>query len=287
MIRIYNYELLNFNNEKIIISEKGISKINSSSLWNTLLDLQSIVENDIQDEHLDQLIEKHDLPIDETKSFLQSIVRFNVRTVENYYDEVFIIHDMNDVGQMKKTIGDEFERKPTFIHFNEFAIDKVKQERNFIHFHCENYNYSNLKSTYFRLAGALPMSAFSVSHFTNNSFNFSQPYLPEISNPCHFCEVDRACHYEEVNAGSNNWIKLLQFGKERKISVRVKNPSALHKALALGLLSQRIKLYTNNRGGSRYQDSIFSAAKINLNDGRITEENIPHWYLCRCLRDTP
>lgn len=286
MIRIYNYEMLNFNSEKIIISEKGISKINSPLLWNALLDLKSIIGNDIHDEHLDKLIEKHDLPTNDTKSFLKTIVRFNTRTVDKYYDETFIIHDSDDARHMMKTIANEFEKKPTFIRFNELTIEKIKHEKNFFHFYCENYDYSNLKSTYFKLAEALPMSAFSVSHFTTHSFSFSQPYIPEIGNPCHFCEVDRACHYEEINAGSNSWIKLLQFGKERNISIPEKKPSSLHKALAFGLLNQRINLYTNNRGGCRYQDSIFSAAKINLNDGRITEENIPHWYLCRCLRGT-
>ena len=146
------------------------------------------------------------------------------------------------------------------------------------------YNYTKIKDLYFKLAALSPQSAISVAYFTGTNFCISQPYIHEIGNPCHFCTIDRLSSYESTTESKNAWSKLLSFCRLKELAIPSKKLTLLQKNLALGLLIQQIKLYTEDDSNLKYQDSALQSASIDLTNGSISEDSAPHWFLCRCLR---
>ncbi|MBX8486540.1 McbB family protein [Pseudomonas cichorii] len=285
LLKIFNYEMLNFENQKLIISEKGISKINSDPLWSVLRELQESQERTITEATLDELINKNNLPHPDTRNFLNTALNIQNHLKNPYIEEVLIIHNLSSATSLEKILSEEVTRKCTIIPISKLNTERLKNKRAFVHFFCEPYDYHALHDKFFEIAEKSPQAALCVSYFTADSFCVSQPFIPETGSPCHFCAIDRISSYEDYTSSNNSWTKLLRFCKKNNIPAPSKEPSLLQRSLAYGLLAQRINFYTTQHMGRRHQDSVFSSVNINLHNGKITEETVPHWFLCKCLRD--
>lgn len=284
-LKIHNYEMLNFESQKLIISEKGISKINSDPLWSVLRELQESQDGTITDAALNELIIKNELPNPTTRNFLNTAIKIQNHLKNPYFEEVLIIHNLKNATPLSKILSEEVTRKCKIIPISKLNIERLKNKRIFLHFFCEQYDYHTLHNNFFEISEKLPQAALCVSYFTADSFCVSQPFIPETGSPCHFCAIDRISSYEDYTSSNNSWTKLLRFCKKNSIVTPAKELSLLQRSLAYGLLVQRINFYTTQHMSRRYQDSVFSSATINLHTGEITEEIVPHWFLCTCLRD--
>ncbi|UVJ42288.1 hypothetical protein NVV94_16750 [Pseudomonas sp. LS1212] len=74
-ISIQNYEILNFATDKLIASEKGITKINSPNLLSALTEIKEIQSQPFEEHTLAQIFQKHELNYQHTVDFLKKIVR--------------------------------------------------------------------------------------------------------------------------------------------------------------------------------------------------------------------
>lgn len=284
-IKVYNYEMLNFNGENIVFSEKGISKVNSTSVWAALKELTELTELEFDAHELDNLLIKHSLPVNDARCFLEKILKINHSNQGNYYDQIILAHDLDCDNFIRSILNEESSNQVKFVNIKNLDIAKLKGAKVFLHFHVSNYDYETLKGLYFSAAKLLPDSAISVSYYAPDLFVFSQPFIPELGNACHFCAIDRLIDYESVSAGHNVWAKLLTFGKTQRVPLPQKKLTTLQLNLAIGLLARRIAFFTQKMGAKRHQDSIYSCSTINLKTGSISEEVIPHWFRCKCLGD--
>jgi McbB family protein len=149
---------------------------------------------------------------------------------------------------------------------------------------CNRYDYHSLKASYFKIANNAANTAIMVAHYMPEHYYVSQPYVPEIGNACHFCQMDRLLYYEENKKSKNNWSQLLRFSHQKNAGIPDRRHTQLQRSLAVGLLTARINLFTSHTSAKRHQDSALSSASINLSTGKIDEEIVPHWTLCQCLR---
>lgn len=283
IIRIHNYELLNFENTRIILSERGISNIKSSKLWTALQEIKELSDIAITEDQLDKIIQNQHLPKEETKTFLEGILKINNRVQPDYFEQALIIVDKS-TNSAYTLLSSELAISHKLIFITDFDEHRIKDKKYFIHFHCEEYNYELLQEKYFKAAIAAPQSALSVSYFTKKTFVVSQAYIPEIGSPCHFCGIDRIINYEQNSSSNNNWSKLLNFCKTRKVPIPKVKTTLLQESLAIGLLAQKINFYTKSNDQRRHQDSVFSSSIMKLHNGSVTEEQIPHWPIRQCLR---
>jgi McbB family protein len=283
LITISNYEIMNFENDNLIFSEKGISKITSRPLWNALLEIKQS-QPQMTQECLDEIFNRHELPVQSTKAFVEKIITIREQHKKPWLEKVAILYDPGLPYDFEGIIGSELKRPIQFHHDAESLLKESATHKQYINIFCTAYNYSKTKDLYFKLAALSPKSAISISYFTGASFCVSQPYINEIGNPCHFCTMDRICSYENTTRSRNSWSKLLSFCRPKNLTLPSKKLTLLQINLALGLLTKQIKLYTESDSNFRYQDNALQSVSIDLISGSISEDPTSHWFLCKCLR---
>lgn len=160
----------------------------------------------------------------------------------------------------------------------------AKDNAYFICIVCTKYDYQKLKALYFSLADSTSQSAISVVYLNGNILRIDQPYIASIGNPCHFCLIDRQLNYEKCSGTRNSWSALLKFCIERNTALPSQKLSLMQRNLAMDALIQKIKFHTEDNQGFKYQDNVLSSMAVDLNTGSISEDPIPHWHSCSCLR---
>lgn len=283
-IKICNYEILNFDNFNLVMSEKGLSTITSSPILEALTELEQYREVEIPATKLHEVLAARRINTPDVLTFLKKCLTIIERPKQKPYEKIVIIHDTDYEQQSLNLLKSELVGNATFCSLSRLEISDFKDKTNLIIFLTHDYNYAALKSMYFKIANTAPKSGILIAHYTPDHYCVSQPYFQEIGNPCHFCHIDRLLNYEEKQHSQNNWSQLLKFSSEHGCRIPNKKKSQLQKALAMGMLASRIKLYSGLSPSRRHQDTVLASASINLINGRINEEVIPHWVLCKCQR---
>ena len=281
-LKIQNYEILNFASDNLIASEKGISKINSPSLLAALNVLKSY--KNITRLKFNEILSNHGLNPVSTYAFLEKALVIREAVDNLYFEKTIIAHDWDQANDLEKLLRSEI-RTPLEIEKLSGSLKKIaSNKRYFIVILCNNYEYDFIKKIYFDLVSAAPESAISIGYGMGNSYCISQPYLPKIGNPCHFCNIDRLANYEEHQSSNNTWSKLFKFCKSRHIAVPAKPLNILQQSLVIGALIKRIQLFTTADSSRRYQDNILQETHIDLGGAFAKDISTSHWYMCDCLR---
>jgi McbB family protein len=278
------FDIINLPNESLIISTDGASKTDSKKLLIVLQELKKQQSPKISKALFDKVISAQKLPLKETYSFLNFAIGLKNQPSEIYFKKVLIAHDWSNREEFEAIIDQEVKFDHEIVNDIDSLIDRARGNVLLIKIICMQYNYSKLKDLYFCLADSSPSSAISIAYLSGDVFRISQPYIPSIGNPCHFCLVERQLNYEKINESRNSWSALLNFCVDRNITIPAPNLSLLQRNLALGALTKKIKLHTEHNQGFRYQDNSLSSMTVDLNSGLITEELSPHWHSCTCLR---
>ncbi|NWA03850.1 McbB family protein [Pseudomonas gingeri] len=282
-ISIQNYEILNFPNEDLIVSERGISKISSLSLLNALKTIKNRNQKNISKEEINEILIENDLDPEAAFSFLEKTLNIKKPISDYFFKKIAIIHDFQE-SELEKTLATELYLPVDFHHFPSPTSKIKNKNRKFFFILLNSYDYASLKKLYFEIASNAPQSAISVGSMIGNSFYISPPYIPEIGNPCHFCNVDRLESNDQSSQRENNWIKLLKFFKGRNSPIPPSQHTLLQRSMILGAIANHINFYTTPGNEKRHQDSIFLTSHIDIHKGLITEENLSHWFMCDCLR---
>jgi McbB family protein len=282
-IKICNYEILNFDDDRILISEKGIHKINNSKLWDALSEINSLTDKEIENNELSEIIARHGLPHDSTVDYLKKTLKIREALNLAPYEKVIIIHDLSNAKRLECHAHNEIIKDCEIFQTRNFEPETIRNTKNFFVLLAEKYNYQKLSELYFKIATLAPQSAICVAYSISDCYCVSQPYIPEIGNPCHFCGLDRLIDYETRLKSNSSWASLLHFCKGKGINIPVKKKTFLQDSMAFGLIFQRVNLYTSPGSARRHQDSVLASATMNLTTGLISEEIISHWFLCKCL----
>lgn len=275
---------MNFDTATLVMSEKGLSRINSPAILEALKELQPYINHDIPAQKLKEILEPKPVNAVEATAFLYQCLNIVDSPISKPYEKVLIVY--NDKAQIPALdlIKNETHLKTTTIAADQFDIKITCDKQYFIVLLQSRYDYHSLKSLYFTIASANPKSAVVVGYYTPAYYCVTQPYFFEVGNPCHFCHIDRLLNYETKKNSSNNWTQLLKFSNQHGYEIPCGVQTQLQQSLAMNLLISRINLFTSNSNAKRHQDSALSSTSINLMTGKIDEEIVPHWVLCQCQR---
>ncbi|MHC8354028.1 McbB family protein [Pseudomonas sp. LB3P81] len=278
------YDIINLPNESLIVSSIGASKTTSAKLVNVLQELKKQHRTCVTELTFNKIVSKNKLAKKEAYLFLQNAIGLKPQAPMAYFKKALIAHDWKEKKEIETIIGQELTCEYEITEDLDRLLERAEGDSYFIVIICLHYNYSKLKKIYFNLADSSPNSAISPAYLNGKTFRIDQPYIASVGNPCHFCLIDRQLNYEKCSNTQNSWSALLKFCMERNITLPSQQLSVLQRNLAIGAISQKIKLHTEHGQEVRYQDNVLSSMIVDLNKGAITEEPSPHWHSCNCLR---
>lgn len=281
-LSIENYNLLNFNNDSIIISPKGVSRVTSPSLLDVLKKLQN--RTSISEADLSSLLSEHHLDYEDAyRSLEKSVGLKSDRPL--FFEKIIVAHDWEDREYLESLLADELPDSTITCPISELTITVNNETRYLIAITYQNYDYNELKSIYFQLASTLPESAIIICYPAGASYVIGQPHVQALGNACHFCSIDRVISHETYKPSKNTWSNLLNFCQSRYIPTPSALPTLYQKALIIGALVQKIKFLTGTNGACRYQDNILQETNISLSNGQVSESSVSHRCMCDCLRN--
>lgn len=281
IIKIPNYEILNFDKNSLIISESGISKIHSQPLLNALKKMKT--HSALTEEDVAEIFAENGLTPNSTFEFLEKALGLKRYENEAYFEKTVIISDWSGKVELERLLTLELSLPLEFRDFSEDFLTSVAGKKYFIVLLCKGYNYQSLKKMYFELAITAPDSAISVCHQIGNVFCIGQPYVRSIGNPCHFCDIDRMANNEKVHPAKGSWAGLLNFCRNNHVEVPTKPLTLYQELIVIAAISRKVKFFTEAGHAKQYQDNILYASYLNLVDGTVAEESSAHWCMCDCL----
>ncbi|MHC8309057.1 McbB family protein [Pseudomonas sp. GT1P32] len=281
-LSIQNYNLLNFDCDHIVISQKGVSRINSPSLLEVIRRLNN--RSSITDIELSGLFSEHNLDQEDAYKSLEGIIDIKTEKDAFYFKKIIIAHDWDDTAQFESFVLDELPSSTSLCKISELEQRITGDACNYIILACNNYEYNDLKKTYFQITSNHPENAISICYSNGDNYVIGQPYFPKIGSPCHFCSIDRLINHETYKPSKNTWSGLLSFCKNKHIPIPTPRHSLYQKCLIIGAIIQKIKLITGSNGICRFQDNILQETNLSLSNGHISESLISHWCMCDCLK---
>jgi McbB family protein len=282
MLTLPSYEILNFNADSLVVSKCGVSRISSPPLLAVLAKLKSYKV--ISRVELEEILSEYGLNPIVAFGFLEKVIPIKESYDRLFFEGSVIAHDWDGCRDLEKLLKSEVNGNLEVCTINGLSRGQLAGKRNYIVIMCMNYNYECIKDVYFDLARVAPESAISVCYRAGNTYCISQPYMPVVGNPCHFCSVDRVINYEAYHRSENSWSKLLKFCMDKHIAVPSESLSALQRALIVGAVVKKVRWVAGNAEGWRYQDNLLQDTYIDLNGDFVKEVTTSHWYMCDCLR---
>lgn len=280
-IIVPDYQILNFETESLVISDLGISKVNSQPLLNAIRQIK--LSNLITREELEEVLSENGLNVKDAFEFLERIIPLK-GVDEIYFEKTIIVHDWEGRSYVESIFRKELSGAVEFQRFSDDVVELARDSRCFIVLLCDFYDYENIKKLYFDLMKISPKSAVSVCWRIGALFCIGQPYIAEIGNPCHFCIVDRLVNNESVIPAKSRWTSILAFCRNKHVSVPSKPLSLYQEMIVIGAIVRKVKFFVEAEGGHKFQDDVLHTSYVQLSDGKIFEEANSHWYMCDCLR---
>ena len=284
-IKIQNYEMLNFENYSLIGSEKGISRIRSKRLIAALEELKAICDTPLEIKTLDSIFAKHRLDKKSTLRQLSDHLVIDNDIPPPYFEAVYILHGWDEFKEQTTSIlNNEALASLSHLTLHQDTLKKINKEKSLIVLLPGSYNTERLKQIYFEISSSLPRSFLICGYFSPSTFTVTQPYSVDLGNPCLFCSLSRAIHFEAQADGACAWSAVLNFCTSN--SAEFKNPklSALQHSMVVGLILKKINQLLGDSKNKAFQDNILTNLAVNLNTGAVSEETLPHWHMCDCLR---
>jgi McbB family protein len=281
-LSIQNYNLLNFNSDSVVISQKGVSRVKSPSLLEVIRRLNN--RSSITDNELLGLFSEYNLDQEEAYQSLEGIIDIQTEKDAFYFKTIIVAHDWDDTAQFESLLLDELPSSTSVCKISELAQRITVDSCSYIILACKNYEYNDLKKIYFQITSNHPESAVSICYSNGDSYVIGQPYFPKIGNPCHFCSIDRLINHETYKPSKNTWSSLLNFCRSKHIPIPTPHYSLYQKCLIIGAIVQKVKLITGSNGICRFQDNILQETTLSLSNGNVSESSISHWCMCDCLR---
>lgn len=282
-IRINNYEILNFDTDILLYSEKGITKINSSDLELALIAIKETHLPETTTEQLQKTFREHNLEPNETLELLKKVLAINPIKENPYFQQARIYHDWEITSELTDYITRNSNTTISLMKLDYDTPIKPAQKTFFV-LSSLTFNPSKLRELYFKICRENTDCAICIGFISGNCFHLTEPFVPEIGNPCAFCVIDRIISYETQRPGFSLWTKMLNFCQTNKISLPQHTIDPLQLTLILSAIVKSISTFTSFQPRKTTQDSTLQAITLNLDNGIITKQHTSHWLMCECLR---
>lgn len=284
-LRIYNYEILNFDPQPIVFSTAGFTRITDPKLAKALKHLTERQLKHIPQHELEQIFESETLQPESAISFLKSILIIGEPTQLPHFKSVTACIDWEIPDTLKEHIENRTENKLKITRPSELNTDTHPNPTLFVLAYSK-LKPEELRTIYSKLSKNNPDSGISVGFISNHFFHLTEAYIPSIGNPCAFCTLDRITHYERLRASQHHWSKIWSFCQSNKIDLPKTPIDELQSALILGTIVSFTNKLTHFQKSKLTQDQVLLSRTLNLSDGSFSEDSSIHWSLCQCIGET-
>lgn len=282
-IRINNYEILNFDTDTLLYSEKGITKIHSPNLERALRAIKETHLPETTTGQLNRVFQEHNLEPDEVLEFLKQVLTISQIKENPYFNKAHIYHDWEITSELTKYITKNTNATISLTKLN-YDTPIIPAQKTFFVLSSLTLNPSKLRDLYFKTCRENTDCAICIGFISGNCFHLTEPFVPEIGNPCAFCVIDRIISYETQRPGFSLWTKMLNFCQTNRISLPPQPLDPLQLTLILSAIVKSITTLTTSQPRKVTQDSTLQSTTLNLESGFITKQSTSHWLMCECLR---
>lgn len=281
-LRIYNYEILNFDAQPTVFSSAGFTRITDPKLEKALQHMTEIESKYIPQHELEQLLEGEALQPERAISFLKSILIIGEQTQLPHFKNAIACIDWEIPETLKEHIEKRPDNKIKITRTSELDTNTHPEPTLFILAYSK-LKPEELRTIYTQLSKNNPDCGISVGFVSNHFFHLTEVYIPSIGNPCAFCTLDRISHYESLRASQHHWSKIWSFCQKNNIDLPKTTLDELQSALTLGTIVSFTNKFTHFQKSRFTQDQFLLSRTLNFSDGSFTEDSSTHWPLCQCI----
>lgn len=281
-LRVYNYEILNFDTDPMVFSPSGFTKITEPKIIKALKHIKKTQHQYIQYSALEHILRKLNLPPVDAIGFLKNLSIIGETTAPPTFQRTIIFHDLEIPNELANHVEEHSNGTIKIRALSDYALPLTSTPTLFF-FACAKLSPRSLKKTYEELLAMHPDCGASVGFISGNHFHLTEIHIPTIGNPCAFCTLDRIAHYESLRTSQHHWSKVWSFCRGNNINLPRAQVNEFHTSLILGALISFAKKYTQAPKSKTTQDQALLSKTINLETGVISEDISVHWPLCQCL----
>lgn len=280
-LRIYNYEILNFDAQPTVFSSKGFTRIDDPKLVNTLHHMIERQSTEITQHELTTILESESLQPQKAISFLKAISIIGEPRQPPHFKNVTVCIDWEIPDTLKEHIEQRPNNKIKIIKTPQLNTNKHPNPTLFV-LACSKLKPDELRTNYTNLLKNNPDCGISVGFISNHFFHLTETHIPSIGNPCAFCTLDRIAHYESVRASQHHWSRIWSFCQSNNIDLPKTTLDEWQSTIILGTIASFTNKLTHFQKSKVTQDQILRSRTLNLTDGSFTEDCSIHWSLCQC-----
>ncbi|MCU0126568.1 McbB family protein [Pseudomonas vlassakiae] len=281
-LRIFNYEILNFDQEPMVFSSTGFTKITEPKIIRALQTMGATHAKYINLHELEQIFETESLEPKSALNFLESLSILGKKVEPPHFQKVIIYHDLDISTPLKDFYEKKHNSTITFKKIEQFEVLNHSIPTLFI-FACLKLRPDAIRSHYTRIMKENPEHGASIGFISNHHFHLTEVHVPSIGNPCAFCTLDRVTYYESKRASQHPWSKVWAFCCRNNYDLPKTDVDDLQTSLILGTIISFTNKLTLAPKFKYTQDQVLLSKTIDLDTGATTEEISTHWPFCQCL----
>lgn len=282
-IKICNYEILNFEQDPLVYTSVGVTKITNEGIFNALKEIVKKKGQAVTRASLTRIFKQESVAVDSAISFLKDINVLGEEEAVPALKKAVIYCDWPIGAELVELIRGEGRNKIELRKLDDVSLERSAEPVFFI-IATLKLDVSKLQAVYFELCSLNPLSAISLGFSNGSHFHLTEPYIPSLGNPCAFCTINRVIYYEGMMPSQHQWSKLLAFCCDKGIPLPAIDSDGFKKLLIMMLLARSSKKMIFPRTAKTTQDETLQALTIDLESGRVTDVPSVHWPICHCLR---
>ncbi|MFJ4445662.1 McbB family protein [Pseudomonas sp. NPDC089422] len=281
-LRVYNYEILNFEQEPVIFTSTGFTKLVDPKMTSTLVRLGSMNTQHLSEGDLESLLRSEDLQPEPATEFLKSLSVLGDEVSLPYLKRVVIFTDMVISESLKKFLEEQRRQRLQILPLPN-DLPAIASSPTLFVFACMKLRPNSIKKMYTTVLQQNPGSAASIGFVSGNYFHLTEAHLPEIGNPCAFCTFDRISHYERLRSSHHYWSRIWAFCSAQNLDLPLTPINEYQRTLIFGAIVEFADKLTQAPKLRSTQDRILLSRTVNLQNGFLTEDSSIHWPLCECI----
>lgn len=281
-LRIYNYEILNFDTEPLIFSTNGFTQITNPKIVRALQRIEETHSKYIKHHDLEKILRDEDLHPNRAIDFLKSLLIIGEPTEPPHFQNIIIYHDLEISGELKNHLEKILHGRLQIKKISLCEPSHTNSPTLFV-FICAKIRPDSLRATYTQILDLNPDCGASIGFISGNYFHLTEAHIPSIGNPCAFCTLDRIAHYETLRTSQHHWSKIWTFCRDNSIDLPKVSIDELQKSLIFGTTLSFTSKLAQPPKSKTTQDQVLLSRTINLETGKTSEDASIHWPLCQCL----
>lgn len=280
--RIYNYEILNFNNDPVVYTSAGLTRVTSEPMRSAMRRLKESALEYIEHDELEAMLVVEGLDPASAISFLRSILVVGDIVQVPHFSDVIIYTDLPLPDSYKELLREKYRGKLTIS--SELPREMLPTPSPTLSiFACLNLDPGTVRSAYNAFIRNNPENGASIGFVSGSDFHLTEVHIPAIGNPCAFCTLDRIAYYERIRGSQHHWSKLWSFCKAMNVKLPSPITDELQCLMILGVIISFANKLTSAPRTLSTQDQVLLSRTLDLTNGSFTEDSSIHWPFCECL----